>query len=403
MASIDASWGQISVEENNLIVLSDHYLTFVKDQVESVANSFSQIYVLVRYNPLAEISTYLPVDWLKLFRKSSLVDLSGMPSNVSVHPIPVWFLPFDREYKSLGERYLRKVEAYIKKHHIRGRIIHAHFVWPNGYVAVKIKERCGIPCIVTAHGYDIYDLPFRDDEWRVLIKDVLDNADVVAPVSASNLECIHQLGIRTPANVIPNGYRSDVFYPRDIRECRKQLGLPDDRKIILSIGNLVDEKGMKYLISAMATLIKKHPNIFCVIIGRGELKKDLEHQIMSLSLDAAVTLTGGRSHSEIPLWLNACDLFVLPSIRESFGVVQIEAMACGKPVVATINGGSEEIISPESGILVEPGNETALADAIECGLDKTWDRERIVEYSRKFSLEHVSKMLTNQYSEIRNG
>lgn len=386
--------------KNNLIVLSDHYLTFVKDQVESVAASFSHIHVLVRYNPVAEISTYFPIDRLKPFRKSSLVDLAGKPENISVHLIPVWFLPFDCEYKSLGERYFRIVEAYIKRHNIMGHLIHAHFVWPNGYIAIRLKEKYGIPCIITAHGYDIYDLPFRDDQWRMLIKNVLDHADAIVSVSASNLECINKLEIQTPVFVIPNGYRSDIFYPQDKQECRKKLGLPQDRKIILSIGNLVEEKGQKYLVSAMAHLIKKHSDILCIIIGRGALKKDLKNQIKSLGLDKYVTLAGGRSHSEIPLWLNACDLFVFPSIRESFGVVQIEAMACGKPVVATFNGGSEEIVTHESGILVEACNEVALADAIECGLDKKWEGGKIVEYSKKFSLANVSKILANLYSEI---
>ena len=388
------------MEKKNIIILSDHYLTFVKDQVESLAGTFAHVHVLVRYNPVAEISNFLPINRLKSFRKSALVDLANMPDNISVHLIPVWFLPVDREYKSLGERYFRIVDAYISKHNITGDLIHAHFVWPNGYVAIRIKERYGIPCLMTAHGYDIYDLPFRDNEWRAIIKNVLDHADVIVSVSASNLACINQLGTRTPVNVIPNGYRSDTFYPQDRQECRKELGLTQERKIILSIGNLVEEKGLNHLVSAMASLIKKRQDILCVIIGRGELKKDLQHQVTSLGLDASIILAGGRSHSEIPLWLNASDLFVFPSIRESFGVVQIEAMACGKPVVATINGGSEEIVSPDSSTLVEPRNAFALADAIDCGLEKKWDSEKIVDYSKKFSLEHVSMRLANQYSEI---
>jgi glycosyltransferase involved in cell wall biosynthesis len=388
------------VEENTLIVLSDHYLTFVKDQVESVADSFSHIHVLVRYNPIAEISTYFPIDRLKPFRKSSLVDLAGKPKNISVHSIPVWFLPFDWEYKSLGKRYFRIVEAYIKRHNITGHLIHAHFVWPNGYVAIRIKEKYGIPCLMTAHGYDIYDLPFRDDLWRTMIKNVLDHADVIVSVSASNLECIKKLETRTPVFVIPNGYSSDLFYPQDKQECRKKLGLPQDRKIILSIGNLVKEKGQKYLVSAMAHLIKNHSDILCVIIGRGALKNDLQNQIKYLDLDGYVTLAGGRSHSEIPLWLNACDLFVFPSIRESFGVVQIEAMACGKPVVATINGGSEEIVNPTVGILVNRKDADILADAISLALDSIWDPNAIVEYSARFSWIKLSRDIQNLYEKI---
>ena len=388
------------MEEKTLIILSDHYLTFVKDQVESVSDMFSHIDVLVRYNPITEISTYLPIDRLKPFRKSSLIDLAGKPENISVHPIPVWFLPFDREYKSLGERYFRIVKAYINKHNITGHLVHAHFVWPNGHVAIRLKEKYGIPCLITAHGYDIYDLPFRDDKWRTLIKNVLDQADAIVSVSASNLECINKLGTRTPVSVIPNGYRSDIFYPQDMQECRKKLGLPHDRKIILSIGNLVKEKGQMYLISAMAHLIKKRSDIHCVIIGRGQLKNELQKQIRFLRLEAYITLAGGCSHSEIPLWLNSCDLFVFPSLRESFGVVQIEAMACGKPVVATINGGSEEIVNTSVGILIKKEDADILADAISLALDSIWDPNAIVEYSERFSWKKLTHEIQGLYEKI---
>lgn len=388
------------MEKNNLIVLSDHYLTFVKDQVESLAGTFAHIHVLVRYNPVAEISNVLPINRLKSFRKSALVDLEGKPGNVTVHLVPVLFLPFDFEYKNLGERYFHLVEKYLKMHRISGDLIHAHFLWPNGYAAIRLKEKYNIPVVVTAHGYDIYDLPFRDSSWRDKIKEVLDRSDRIITVSRSNLDCIHTVGTKTPVCVIPNGFRGDIFFLMDKQSCREKLGLPQDRKIILTIGNLVEEKGQKHLVSAMAYIIKKRPDIFCVIIGRGALKKDLQYQITSLGLDACVTLAGGRSHSEIPLWLNACDLFVFPSIRESFGVVQIEAMACGKPVVATQNGGSEEIITPIVGILVNSGNAEILADGIASAFTASWDEKAIHDYALAYSWEHLSGRIQQIYEQL---
>lgn len=109
----------------------------------------------------------------------------------------------------------------------------------------------------------------------------------------------------------------------------------------------------------------------------------------------------GKPHDEIPLWMNACDLFVLPSLRESFGVVQIEAMACGKPVVATRNGGSEEIItSEEYGLLVEPGDSEELAEKILMALDRKWDREAILKYAERYTWESISKEIMEIYYQI---
>jgi glycosyltransferase involved in cell wall biosynthesis len=114
-----------------------------------------------------------------------------------------------------------------------------------------------------------------------------------------------------------------------------------------------------------------------------------------------VKFVDGISHDEIPIWMNACDLFVLPSLRESFGVVQIEAMACGKPVVATYNGGSEEIITSEDyGLLCEPANPDKLAEKILIALDKEWGCDKIGEYAEQFTWETITKEIVAIYKSI---
>ena len=192
-----------------------------------------------------------------------------------------------------------------------------------------------------------------------------------------------------------------MFHPLDKHNCRKMLGLPQTGKIVVSIGNLVEEKGQKYLISAMATLKNMRSDVFCFLIGRGPLRNNLLHQIRSLNLWENVRLCGGIPHKKIVLWLNACDVFVFPSMKESFGVVQIEAMACGKPVVATMNGGSEEIINSSVGVLVEAGNSDALAEAISHALNSSWDEKVIGDHSKRFSLEYLSKDMLMVYSKLK--
>ena len=99
--------------------------------------------------------------------------------------------------------------------------------------------------------------------------------------------------------------------------------------------------------------------------------------------------------------MNACDLFVLPSLRESFGVVQIEAMACGKPVVATRNGGSEEVVtSDEYGLLAEPADPEDLAEKILVALDREWDREAILTYAERFTWENIAKETMSVYEQV---
>ena len=123
--------------------------------------------------------------------------------------------------------------------------------------------------------------------------------------------------------------------------------------------------------------------------------------VFHLAAQIRVKLVGGRAHDEIPIWMNACDLFVLPSLRESFGVVQIEAMACGKPVVATYNGGSEEIItSADYGLLCEPANPGELAEKILIALDKEWDCDKIGEYAEQFTWENITEEIVAVYKSV---
>jgi len=388
---------------NNLFVIAPEYHTFVKDQTGVLSRYFQNVQVFARYNPLAGISAICPINSLERFRLDRLVSQVDLPVNVHITPTPLYYLPLDYHYKLLGEAHYKKIRKYACKYDFKDGIVHAHHTWSSGHAGARLKEECGASFVVTGHGYDVYSLPFKDNEWREKIEYVLNTADHIITVSRSNLACIKKLDVSTPVTVIPNGFRSDLFYPRDTSECRRVLNLPLDKKIIITVGNLEPTKGQTYLIEAIQQIVQERKDILCVIAGAGKLHNTLRKQVRSLGLEDYVILAGGKPHTEIPLWMNACDLFVLPSLRESFGIVQIEAMACGKPVVATRNGGSEEIVaSDEYGLLVEPGDPEDLAESILTALDRKWNREVILRYTKQFTWENVVKDIVNVYSQILN-
>jgi len=120
-----------------------------------------------------------------------------------------------------------------------------------------------------------------------------------------------------------------------------------------------------------------------------------------MTISSQINYLQVKPHAEIPIWMNACDVFVLPSLRESFGIVKIEVMACGKPVVATYNGGSEEIITSEDyGLLCEPANPEDLAEKILIALDKEWDDEKIRKYAERFTWEDIAKEIVKVYNTV---
>jgi len=396
--------GHESNIDKKLLVICHSYNNFQKNSIEGLSEHFREINVLVRTNPFAEISNYLPLPRLERFKKSYKIDLSNIPPYIDVMTTPLWYLPGDASYKSLGEKHFNAVDKAILHHHLIFDLIHAHFTWSSGYAGARLKEEYDVPFVVTAHGYDIYTLPFRDNEWREKIEYVLNTADHIITVSQSNLACIKKLDVSTPVTVIPNGFRSNLFYPRNSLECRKALNLPQDKKIILTVGNLEPIKGQTHLVEAVQKIIRERKDILCVIVGTGKLQTALGRQIHSLGLEEYVMLAGRKPHDEIPLWMNACDLFVLPSLRESFGVVQIEAMACGKPVVATRNGGSEEIvISDDYGLLTDVAEPDDLAETILAALEREWDREKIRTYAEQFTWEHLGREIMRTYSRLLGG
>jgi len=260
--------------------------------------------------------------------------------------------------------------------------------------------------VVTAHGYDVYDLPFRSELWFQRVKFVFDSADHVITVSKSNYEVLtNKISVsHEKVSIIPNGYSSSLFRPMDKTLARQTLGLPINRKILLNVANLVPIKGHAYLIEAMKEVIKVRQDVSLVIVGDGQLRKKLETQAKKLNLESYIKFVGARPHEEIPLWMNAADLFVLPSLREGFGVVQIEAMAVGTPVVATINGGSEEIIvSDDYGLLCPPADSRCLATKILTALNRTWDKEGITKYARRFTWDRVATEIFKVYRAVVRG
>jgi len=392
---------KISLRNSSILYIVHDYTSFTKDQIEILSKNFKKVTVLVRYKPIAEISNLLPIHALKNHRKIAAFDLSNKPKNISVIPVPLWYLPTDKGYKSLGEKHFKAVDKIIQKRNIQFDLIHAHFTWSAGYAGSKLKDKYQVPFILTAHGYDIYSLPFKNNWWKRQISAICNSADKIITVSKSNLKCIERLKVSIPINIIPNGYNSDLFYPKNKISCRKKLGIPLNKKVLLTVGRLSKIKGHKYLVQAMQIIKESYNNTLCIIVGEGPLRNTLQKQINRQDSTSNIMLVGNKPHKEINDWMNACDLFVLPSITESFGVVQIEAMACGKPIVATKNGGSEEIItSKDYGLLCNVADPHDLSKKILVALDKNWNSEKTVSYAKNFTWESITKKILMSYKRL---
>jgi glycosyltransferase involved in cell wall biosynthesis len=389
--------------KDELLAVCSSYNTFQKGIIDSIAPFFSEVHALVRTNPFAEISKYFPLPSLDRYTVSNKIDLTNKPDNTHVTKTPIWYLPWDQGYRTLGDKQFVLVDNYIQKYPGKFSLVHSQFVWSAGYVGAQVKKRYNIPFIVTAHGGDIYIRPFKNDFWRHSVENVLNTADHIITVSQSNLTCIQKLDVSTPVTVIPNGFKSDLFYPRNPIECKTVLNLPQDKVVILTVGNLEPIKGHVYLIDAIQKITQVRKDILCVIVGSGKLHKKLEHKIYSLGLEDHIMLAGRIPHNEIPLWMNACDLFVLSSLNEGNPTVLVEALGCGKPFVGTRVGGVPEVICSEKyGLLVEPADVDDLTEKILLALNQEWDQEVILEYAEQYTWENIAKETMRVYIRVLN-
>ena len=389
------------LESRNLLVITQNYSSFVKDPIDLISKNFNHVYVLVRHNPFAEISNYVPINYLKPFRKKSLIDLTDNPENVTVIPTPVIYAPTDRWYKKLGDQHFKVVNRIISKNKINFDLIHSHFTWTSGYVGTKLKERYGTPLVITSHGFDIYNLPFKDDEWSKKIQYVLNSADFAMTVSNSNLQLMKKLIAHTPTKILPNGFKRDFFFYRDKEETRNVLNLPINKKIIFTAGHLIEVKGHKFLVEAMNEIVKSRKDTLCLIAGSGSQKNSILKQIKKLRLQDYVKLVGEIPHCNIPLWINACDIFVLSSLNEGNPTVMFEALGCGKPFIGTKVGGIPEIISSnEYGFLVKSKDPQDLSEKMLIALNKKWDYRKIANYSEQFTWNNLVKKILEIYVKL---
>lgn len=296
---------------------------------------------------------------------------------------------------------LRRVDALRRKFDFD--LIDAHFVYPDGFAAVLLGKVLRRPVVVTSHGTDL-NLYSRFPLVRKLLIYTLSKADAVVTVSKALKNQALWLGAsQEKVSVIPNGVQLSKFRPIPQPEARRRLGLPENRRILLSVGLLIPRKGFRYLIEAVGQLVQDHAwsDLLLIIVGEGRLRPVLERLIRERGLGHHVMLAGAKPHEEIYLWQGAADLFCLASSREGWPTVFFETFACGKPVVATkVWGAPEAIPSDDYGILVDGQDPKLLAQGVRRAFERPWDAEKLICYAEENTWRHVAERVLARFQDM---
>lgn len=248
----------------------------------------------------------------------------------------------------------------------RADVVHVHRAYHRQYLCQQVL-RVTRPLIVTIHSVNALLEP--NPAWvRHMMLTNYRRADTMIAVSNFVKRQIVARGADPQRiTVITNGVDADRFAPQPKAAAREQLGLPADAFIVLFAGNLIQRKGVDVLIKAFSRCAAAHPQARLVVIGTGEEEDSLVQLASEAGVAGRVTFAGYKRFSEMPLWHQASDLFIMPSWAEGLSMSILEAMACGRAVITSRpDAGEHDAVTPErTGLLTNYGDVEELARALD--------------------------------------
>ena len=236
--------------------------------------------------------------------------------------------------------------------------LHAHWIIPQGIVALLVEKILRIPYIVTAHGSDLHSL-----NLILFKKMVLQNAKKITVVSSYLANKIGKINLSflKKTEIISMGVDLKLFNPKKYNSSfKKKYNI--NGPFLLYVGRLTPEKGVEYLIQAMPSVLKKFPQTKLMIIGGGMLKNRLKKQIEKLAIEPNVIFMGSINHNKLGPYFATADIFVSPSIKEGFGLTILEAAISGCQIIGTNIGGVKDIIGKNC--LIKPKSPKAISEKI---------------------------------------
>jgi len=299
------------------------------------------------------------------------------------------------------------IHFYVLLKRIKPDVVNMHYMLPTGIGAAIVCKTLHTPAVLSVIGQDIYD-PIHPTRriYYPLMKWIMSNVKRITCISSFVMQRAIELGAPpSRTEVVPFGVDVDMFNPQISGKCiREKYGLADE-PIVLAVQRLSPRKAVEYLIQAVPHVLEKVPETTFLIVDGGQRLRRLKDLAEELKVKDRIVFVGSAPRSALPKYYAAADIFVLHSRFEALGLVLLEAMSSGKPVVTTRVGGTTDIVEPgKTGFLVEPKNPIELARAITTLLKNKQLRNKMGDEARKkvtkyFSWESVTHKMLKIYKE----
>lgn len=326
--------------------------------------------------------------------------------------LPSRAIPRDPEDRLLRMRPLRHWGGALQPGDFD--IVHVQTPFAAHYAGLRMARRLGVPVVETYHTYFehylhhyVPGLPSaltRRFARRVTVRQCRQVQQLISP-SRQMAEALEAYGVRTPIEVLPTGLPSTVFVPGDGARFRTAHGIAAERPMVLFVGRVAHEKNIDFLVRMLGALRSLCPDVLLVIAGEGPATEHLRRLVGGLGLQSAVLFLGYMDRNrELKDCYRAADAFVFASRTETQGLVLLEAMAQGTPVVSTAVMGTVDVMRDTRGAVVAPEDEQAFAVAVAGVLNDRAYRSRLsplaVEDARRWDSSLLAGRLVDLYARV---
>lgn len=362
---------------------------FVHEQVKALVKQGCDVRV-VSSKPW----TPFPINWLSVKWKA----YSQIPLRTTWEGIDVYYphhLAFPKGLfrASSGLRMYKGIRELASEIYRRFPfdIIHAHVPLPDGYAGMRLSDKLNIPLVVTVHGGTLYFIAKGQKPGYRAMLQTLQGAEAIVTVSSKNRKILQSLGL-SDINVIHNGIPLDLIQKLSADEVNKIRNNIESNYFLLGVGNLIPRKKFDIAIKAVNKLVSMGYDITYVVIGEGPQRDKLIKLIKELGIEERIKILPRREKLlEVYEYMKACDIFLLPSVMEGFGVVFAEAMVLGKPVIGCKEGVVPDLVQDgKTGLLATQDDIDGLVKGLDFLLSHPKEAQAMGERARKLVLENYT-------------
>jgi 1,2-diacylglycerol 3-alpha-glucosyltransferase len=322
--------------------------------------------------------------------------------------LPARQIPFDPEDRLMRWADLQALTGHPALRDID--IVHIQTPFAAHYAGLRIARAAGVPCVATYHTffeeYLYHYVPFAPRSLmrrfaRTLSRRQGDQVDALVVPSRAMLAALTAYGVKTPMRVLPTGIRPQELNGGDGSAFRRRHGISATRPVLVHVGRVAFEKNIDFLLHMLVRVRTRHPGVLLVIAGEGPALEHLKRLANSLLLEGNVQFIGYLDRATTLLdCYRAGDLFVFASRTETQGLVLLEAMALGVPVVAIAEMGTVDILQPGRGAVIAPAQTAGYADTVSALLDDPARRAAMAAEGPAYAAEWSAPLQAARLAEL---